>query len=113
MVDFCLVDPNLIDQWIKLANMILGSLKPDDPTKFSRDLFVFVFVFIFCFFCFFVFNKLEFFNASLPLLQLARSALYSLNKGKASSLFENGSIYDLDQSIVGTHALKFIFDYLM
>ena len=85
--------------------MILGSLKPDDPTKFSRDPFVFVF--------FFFFNKLEFFNASLPLLQLARLALYSLNKGKASSLFENGSIYDLDQSIVGTHALKFIFDYLM
>ena len=104
MADFYLVDPNLIDQWIKLANMILGSLKPDDPTKFSRDLFVFVFFF---------FNKLEFFNASLPLLQLARLALYSLNKGKASSLFENGSIYDLDQSIVGTHALKFIFDYLM
>ena len=107
MADFYLVDPNLIDQWIKLANMILGSLKPDDPTKFSRDLFIFVFVFVF------FFNKLEFFNASLPLLQLARSALYSLNKGKASSLFENGSIYDLDQSIVGTHALKFIFDYLM
>ena len=107
MADFYLVDPNLIDQWIKFANMILGSLKPDDPTKFSRDLFIFVFVFVF------FFNKLEFFNASLPLLQLARSALYSLNKGKASSLFENGSIYDLDQSIVGTHALKFIFDYLM